>query len=89
MSDDLTESAKMTAIMEITKQTAVIGAKFDAHEKQDETRFGYISEAFKDVRKDLKNQTWLLALIVGGLIALSRLPDFLGLVHKAGAMPLN
>ena len=76
MSDELTE---------IVKATAVIGAKFDSHEKQDESRFSYVADAFKEVRSDLKKQSWFLTLIIGGLIALSRLPDFLSLVHKANA----
>lgn len=85
MSEDAAETAKITAMIKIAEQTAVIGAKFDAHEKQDETRFSYIAEAFKDIRADLKKQTWMLALVIGGFIALSRLTDIFNIVHKASA----
>lgn len=86
----------MQTLNALAQQTAILNTKFDAHEKEDERRFELIKEAFihsannvDEVRKDLKKQSWFLTLIIGGLIALSRLPDILNVVHKAGATTLN
>jgi hypothetical protein len=75
-------SVMSDAIGKIVTDVAIISTKFDVHEKLDETRFAYIAEAFKDIRADLKKQNWQLSLIVGGLIALSRVPDLLEFLHK-------
>lgn len=36
-----------------------------------------IFASFKDFRNDLKRQNWILAMIVGGLILVSKLPDYI------------
>lgn len=76
------------ALSEVARQTAVMMARFDSHEKDDERRFASIKDAFKEsaenfseLRQDQKKQTWYLTLIIGGLIALSRLPDVISVIH--------
>lgn len=83
-------------INNLSKQTAVLMSKFDSHEREDERRFDEIKDALKDaatnvdnVRVDLKKQSWLLTLIIGGLIALSRLPDIFHFVNQAKAGVVN
>lgn len=57
--------------------------KIDTH-VDDCIRFrATIAKSFDDVRADLKKQSWYLTLIIGGLIALSRLPEIMGAIHKA------
>lgn len=36
-----------------------------------------------EMRTDLKRQTWWLALIIGGLMMVNRLPDVLKLLHPS------
>lgn len=36
-----------------------------------------------DMQRDLKKQTWWLALIIGGLMMVNRLPDMLKLLHPS------
>lgn len=43
-------------------------------------KFDSMGADFKDLRNDQKKQTWYLTLIIGGLIAASRLPDFISLI---------
>ncbi|MGB6501641.1 MAG: hypothetical protein WBG19_09665 [Thermoplasmata archaeon] len=65
-----------------------IDKQFNSHEKQDTERFHALTEEIKDTKKELKNemkdiqidlkkQTKILTLMTGGLIALSKLPDFI------------
>ena len=82
MSDEFHELAKSAPVIELIKTTAVISTKLDSHEKQDEIFFRHIGESIKDVRLDLKKQNYYLTLVIGGLIALSRVPDLVGFLHK-------
>jgi hypothetical protein len=57
--------------------------KIDNHITEDMRIHEAIFRAFEVIRADLKKQNWILALIIGGFIALSKLPDLLSVVHAA------
>lgn len=53
----------------------------DVKETMRANRSDALSES-RELRADLKKQTWVLALIMGGIIAASKLPDLLNFLHR-------
>jgi hypothetical protein len=84
-------AAQILGAVAIARLDAV-DRQFSAHEKQDSERFEAVVQGqreikeelkgdIKEINADLKKQTRTITLITGGIIALSRIPDLISLIH--------